>query len=342
MINVGVVFGGKSAEHEVSIKSAFNVVNSLNRNEFVPFFIFIDKSGKWFLVEEDDFFKKRFVGDEVVFLNGGGGDLFNMNSGEVCCSLDIVFPVLHGPNGEDGVVQGVFRNASVPFVGFDVLGSAVSMDKDVMKRLFRDACIPIGDFFVVRSDEELMSFDVVVEKVGLPFFVKPANMGSSVGVHKVYDEEGYFTAIKDAFLFDSKVVVERFIDGREVECSVLEKRDGEVVSSVVGEIVLNSDFYSYESKYLNSNESSLVIPAVLDDEVIEEIRELAVKVFKVVCGRGLGRVDFFVEKSSGKVFVNEINSLPGFTDISMFPKLFEVSGISNEELVSELIFGGLR
>jgi D-alanine-D-alanine ligase len=224
--------------------------------------------------------------------------------------------------------------ANVPFVGASVLGSALGMDKDVMKRLLREAGIPVAKFLAFRAAHELPDFDAVVNGLGLPFFVKPANMGSSVGVHKVAGKNDFKRAVEDASRFDRKILIEEFIDGREIECSVLGNE--EPIASVVGEIVPQHEFYSYEAKYLDEHGALLQVPAELPKEVSDEVRALAVRTFKVMECEGLGRVDFFL-KRDGRIVVNEINTMPGFTRISMYPRLWEATGISYDKLIDRLI-----
>jgi len=342
---VGVLFGGMSEEHDVSIRSAQNVVKNIDRGKYEVKLIFIDRSGRFFFVGDDfnevDFFEfdSSFF-QEVVFLTGSGGVVFDIEEGADLFKVDVVFPVLHGPFGEDGTVQGMLELVGVPFVGSGVVGCAVGMDKDIAKRLLRDADIRNSNFIVVRVGDEIV-FGDVIDKLGVPLFVKPANMGSSVGISKVSSEDEFIEALNEAFKFDEKVIVEEFIDGREVECAVMEDFDGKVVASSVGEIVVKKDFYSYDAKYVDDDGAELVIPAKLDESVVKKIQELVVKVFVVLEGRGFSRVDFFVRNGDGEVFVNEINSIPGFTEISMFPKLFEFDGFSYEEIVGGLIEGAL-
>ena len=302
MKKVGILFGGKSAEHEISILSANNVYDAIDKTKFDPTLVKIEKSGSWQL---NDIYK-----------------------------FDVIFPILHGPYGEDGTIQGLLKLADIPFVGPSVLGSAVGMDKDVMKRLARDARIEIGNYEIVISHEKPLSFNEAQEELGVPFFVKPANMGSSVGISKVHNEAEYAEALKDAFLYDTKIVLEEFISGREIECAVLGNEDP--IASVPGEIIPSHDFYSYDAKYLDDNGAALKIPADIDAETTKRIQELAIKVFKVLCCEGLSRIDFFL-KPNGDIIFNEINTMPGFTKISMYPKMWEASGISYTELITRLI-----
>ena len=299
-LKIGVLFGGKSAEHEVSLQSAENIINSLDKNKYEIVSIKISKTGEF------DFAKLEKV--------------------------DVIFPALHGPFGEDGIMQGVFREMGKPFVGAGVLGSAVGMDKDVMKRLLLQAGIPIGKFVVLRNHEKY-NFAKIKKQLGLPMFVKPANMGSSVGVSKVKNEADFKKATSQAFLFDSKILIEEFIDGRELECSVLGNEFP--MASVPGEIISGQEFYSYDAKYVDST-SVCQIPAKIDKKTSKKIQELAIKTFQVLNCEGLGRVDFFLKKNGG-VLVNEINTLPGFTNISMYPKLWEASGLPQTKLLDRLI-----
>jgi len=342
-LTVGILFGGKSAEHEVSLQSAKNVYDAIDRDKFEPVLIGIDKGGKW-----------HSMGDSLSLLNSGDPRRISMNSSggpvalvpeseglltESGLKLDVVFPILHGPFGEDGTIQGLLKLADVPFVGAGVLGSAVGMDKDVMKRLLRDAGIPIGKFLTFRAHEPLPSFAEVKTTLGIPAFVKPANMGSSVGISKAHNESEFSAAVREAFQYDVKIVIEEYIKGREIECAVLGNENPE--ASVPGEIIPTHEFYSYEAKYLDENGAALEIPAKLDAETRKRVQELSVKAFQTLCCEGLARIDFFL-KENGEILLNEINTMPGFTKISMYPKLWEASGgagggIGYTELISRLI-----
>jgi D-alanine-D-alanine ligase len=247
--------------------------------------------------------------------------------------LDVIFPVLHGTYGEDGTVQGLLKLANIPFVGAGVLGSAIGMDKDVMKRLLRDAQIPIGKFLVLQTFDK-PNYDQIVSRLGSPFFVKPANAGSSVGVAKVRTKEEFVTSLENAFLYDRKVLVEEFIEGREVECSVL-GNDHPIVS-LPGEVIPQHDFYSYEAKYLDQEGAQFQIPISLPPGVEAKMQEMAVKAYGALCCEGMARIDFFL-KENGEILVNEINTIPGFTKISMYPKLWVASGLSYSHLLDRLI-----
>jgi D-alanine-D-alanine ligase len=269
----------------------------------------------------------------VALVPQSSGKISNLDTHKSDESVDVVFPILHGPFGEDGTMQGLLKLANIPFVGAGVLGSAVGMDKDVMKRLLRDAGLPIASFLAIKEND-IPSFEEVAEKIGLPFFVKPANLGSSVGVNKVNDEKDFENAIREAFAFDRKIIIEENIDGREIECAVLGNDDP--IASIPGEIISDHDFYSYEAKYIDEHGAKIEIPAKLSDELIAKIQALAIKTFKTLDCEGMGRVDFFL-KNDDEIIVNEINTIPGFTSISMYPKLWQASGISYPELIDRLI-----
>ncbi len=347
-LKVGILFGGKSAEHEVSLQSAKNVADAIDRNKYDVALIGINKSGDWLLPDQSHFLLNA-ADPKLIQLNSenqesvalvpqSGGELSNLSGGGVHSSIDVVFPILHGPFGEDGTVQGLLKLAGVPFVGSGVIGSAAGMDKDVMKRLLRDAGIPIAKSLTFRQEDHL-DFEAISAEIGLPLFIKPANMGSSVGVHKVSDGSTFDAAVHDAFAYDTKILIEEFVEGRELECAVLGNLRPEV--SVVGEIKPSHDFYSYEAKYLDEHGAGLEIPADIPDAVSDRIRDLAVRTFQALECEGLGRVDCFL-KSDGEVIVNEINTMPGFTQISMYPRLWEASGISYPDLIDRLIELGLE
>ncbi|KKU50390.1 MAG: D-alanine-D-alanine ligase [Parcubacteria group bacterium GW2011_GWA1_47_10] len=331
-LKIGVLFGGKSAEHEVSLQSARNVINSLDRTKYEVVPIGITQEGKWLLSNTSNYLLNE-NNPKLIKLNKSSREIVPLNE-EVRNreKFDVIFPVMHGPFGEDGSMQGLLKLAGVPFVGAGVLGSAVGMDKEVMKRLLREADIPIGKFLARKSGENI-NFQEIKKTLGLPLFIKPANMGSSVGVSKARNEAEFKKATQEAFKYDSKILIEEFISGREIECAVLV--NDEPIASVPGEIIANQEFYSYNAKYIDEG-SVAEIPAKIDKKTAKRIRELAVRTFKALNCEGMGRVDSFLTKS-GKVYVNEINTIPGFTDISMYPKLWEASGIPQTKLLDILI-----
>ncbi|HEV7702556.1 MAG TPA: D-alanine--D-alanine ligase family protein [Candidatus Paceibacterota bacterium] len=299
-LKIGVLFGGKSAEHEVSINSAKNIIKALDKSKYTIVPIKIPKNGQ-----------------------------FNF---ALIKKVDVIFPVLHGPFGEDGSMQGLLKLSEVPFVGAGVLGSAVGMDKDIMKRLLRDAGIPIGKFITFMASDKI-NFSKVKKELGLPLFIKPANMGSSVGVSKVKNEKEFKKAIHEAFKYDSKIIIEENISGREIECSVLGNEHP--MASIPGEITTAQEFYSYDAKY-SDTESVVKIPAKINLGTRQTIQKLAIQTFQALNCEGLARVDFFLKKN-GKILINEINTMPGFTNISMYPKMWEASGIPQEKLMDRLI-----
>lgn len=344
-IRIGVIFGGKSTEHEVSLLSAQSIIHALDPERFEVVLIGIDKAGKWALRDKarpmlhaDDPMQIALSPSMLpaaVSPGDQGRHLSVLNDIQLDAPIDVVFPVLHGPLGEDGTVQGLLKLANLPFVGAGVLGSALGMDKDVAKRLLRDAGIPIADFLVLTARQRKQcSFDEVVARLKVPFFVKPANAGSSVGVSKVTNTEEYDDALREAFKFDNKVLIEEFVSGREIECAVLGNDDP--IASCLGEIIPTHDFYSYEAKYLDEHGALLQIPAELTERTAEQIRQLAIRTFQTLCCEGMARVDFFL-RPNGEAVVNEINTIPGFTSISMYPKLWEASGVPYGKLVETLI-----
>ena len=344
-LRVGILFGGRSAEHEVSLQSARNIVDAIDKEKYEVVLIGIDKTGAWHLDESSRFLLQTTEsespalpasGENLALVPGKHAEQLVLVSGQKTPgSLDVVFPILHGPFGEDGTVQGLLKLANIPFVGAGVLGSAVGMDKDVMKRLLRDAGIPIAKFITLQKySAREAAFDEARDELGLPLFIKPANLGSSVGIHKVRDREEFDRAVQDAFKYDNKVLIEECIVGREIECSVL--GNDQPVASVLGEVLPSHEFYSYEAKYLDENGAALEIPAKLPPEISESIREVAIKTFTVLCCEGMARVDFFLHNGD-EIIVNEINTIPGFTRISMYPKLWEASGLPYSELIDKLI-----
>ena len=350
-LRVGILFGGKSAEHEVSLQSARNIYDAIDRDKYEPLLIGIDKSGKWllndesrFLLNADDPRRIRLnpSSDAVALVPQSRGTIANLSDFRKDRAIDVVFPVLHGPFGEDGTVQGLLKLADIPFVGSGVLASAAGMDKDVMKRLFRDAGLPICKFRALCSGEKIPDYEEISAQLGSPVFIKPANMGSSVGVSKVHNRDEYLPSIEAAFQYDTKIMIEEFIPGRELECAVLGSQFAalnggiEIQATVPGEVKSTHEFYSYDAKYIDENGAVLTIPAKVSAETANRIKELAIAVFKTLCCDGLGRVDFFL-KENGEILVNEINTMPGFTRISMYPKLWEASGISYSKLIDRLI-----
>jgi D-alanine-D-alanine ligase len=331
-IRVGVVFGGRSGEHEVSLRSAESILKSIDRSKYDVVPIGITPEGRWLssknalaLLPAKDAIQKTLTAGEPITLPAEP-----VAKGIV----DVIFPVLHGTYGEDGTIQGLLDLANLPYVGAGVLGSAVGMDKDVMKRLLRDGGLPIVDYWSLRKSEIESFVEKKFKDLPYPVFVKPANLGSSVGISKVHGPEELRKALDAAAEYDRKIVVEQGVNAREIEISVLGNDDP--IASVPGEIIPSREFYDYEAKYLDED-SRLIIPAVLAEAAVKEAQQLAISAFRVLECSGMARVDLFLDNDTGKFYVNEINTLPGFTTISMYPKLWEASGIPYSELIDRLI-----
>lgn len=364
-LRVAVLYGGRSGEHEISLQSAASVLRNLDPELFEAVPIAIDKQGRWLLndvslIEKGARSLPVFKDAPAVLLPPNpeaarGAALVRRDPQGAALTgglptLDVVFPVMHGPLCEDGTIQGLLELAEVPYVGCGVLASAVGMDKEVAKRLARDAGLPVVPWVTVREalwrrDPEATARAVAAE-LGYPCFVKPSSQGSSVGVHKVKTPSALAAAIDDALRFDRKVLVEQAIDAREIEIAVLESPDpaAEPMTSIAGEINARAahEFYSYIAKYLDENGAELLIPAAIDAQQLATAQRLAALAFTSLGCEGMTRVDFFLDRRSGKLYFNEVNTIPGFTSVSMYPKLWEASGISYRELLTRLIELALR
>lgn len=343
-LRIGILFGGRSGEHEVSLASAASVIRALDTEKYEAVPIGITKDGRWLVgtsAAQKLLPEVLRTGERVVLppdpsssalVSLGGG------SAQPSVKVDVIFPVLHGTFGEDGTVQGLLELAGVPYVGAGVLGSAVGMDKDLQKRVFREARIPVvAALTISRHEWETKRGAVLVavkKKFGFPLFVKPATLGSSVGMTRVSNAAELPAAMDLAAEFAQKIVVERAIRGREIEVSVLGNDEPE--ASIPGEIIPHREFYDYAAKYLESG-TRLEIPAKLNKKQVAQFQEYAVRAFRAIECMGMARVDFFLERGTGKIYLNEVNTIPGFTSISMYPKLWEASGIPYSELISRLI-----
>lgn len=323
-IRVGLVFGGKSGEHEVSVRSAASIYRALDKNKYEVDLVGVDHMGRWHLVNQEWLPK----GAEMKSLPGGDKALIPQEE-----RVDVFFPIIHGTFGEDGSLQGLFELLNVAYVGAGVLGSAVGMDKDVMKRLLMQAGIPVAKFVAIRRIMAPRN-KAEIKKLGWPVFVKPANLGSSVGVSKAKSWSELTKAMGLALQYDTKVLIEEQIVGREIECSVL--GNDRPQASLPGEVIPQGEFYDYQAKYIDENRARLVVPADLTDSQIKKIQSLAVKAFHALGCEGMARVDMFLQPN-GKIILNEINTLPGFTSISMYPKLWAASGMSYPQLLDKLI-----
>ncbi len=344
-IRVGLLFGGQSAEHEVSLQSVQNIIEAMNPSRLEPVLIAIDKAGRWYHCENRDFLEhpddpQRISlnlekCDPVTLLPWGPDSrLRRVQDGRSSGEVDVIFPVLHGPYGEDGTIQGHLKLAQVPMVGCGVLASSLTMDKEMAKRVLAQAGIPHARGRTLhRTGRTRTQVDRFLAELGLPVFVKPANLGSSVGVSRVDTADQMDEALDEAFRFDHRVVVEEAILGQEVECAVLGNYHPE--ASIVGEILPRNGFYSYQAKYLDPDGAELLIPARLSEQQTARVRRLAVDTFRLFGCRGMARVDFFV--TPDQVIVNELNAIPGFTRISMYPMLWQASGVGYAELIERLI-----
>ncbi len=352
-LRVAVLYGGRSGEHEVSLQSAASVINHLDRDRFEIVPVAIDKQGRWLLNDISLLEGKKSLpvfkdAPNVVLPPNPAGPnsdsaLIRLGESGEARSIDVVFPVMHGPLCEDGTIQGLLELADLPYVGCGVLASAVAMDKEMAKRVARDAGLPIVPYVSSKHGvwkKDTQQFASRIEKeLGYPVFVKPANLGSSVGVHKVKEPGDLDAALEDAFNYDTKILVEVAVDAREIELSVLESpgAGADPLVSVPGEINPAHEFYSYEAKYLDENGAELIIPAKLDADQTKRVRKIASEAFTALGCEGMARVDLLLDRTNGTIFFNEANTIPGFTSISMYPKLWEASGIGYTELLSRLI-----
>lgn len=348
-LKIGIIFGGRSGEHEVSFCSATSIIKAIDKDKYTVVPIGITKEGRWISPQDSELALQsgRIEGENtVILLNNPSGKALvridnnqRLDKGSALEKLDVIFPVLHGPYGEDGTVQGLLELANIPYVGAGVAASAISMDKDLMKTIFQQKGLPILKWLTIKrkdwhkDKEEILS--LIQKSFEYPLFVKPTNLGSSVGITKVHKKEELEKAIDLASSYDRKILIEEGLEEvREIECSVLGNDEPRI--SVVGEVKPAGEFYDYDSKYINE-ETQLIVPADLPDGVSQEVQEIALKAFKAIDAAGMARVDFFVSKEENKIYLSEINTIPGFTSVSMYPRLWEASGISYTDLIDRLI-----
>ncbi|MDR0713344.1 MAG: D-alanine--D-alanine ligase [Bacteroidales bacterium] len=342
-LKIAVIFGGKSVEHEISLISATNLYQAVDKSVYEPLLVGVDRHNQWYYHPSypsgsvDLSKESYFEGASPAYIcnKNGRPAIIHLQDNREMATFDVAFPMIHGAFGEDGVLQGFLKSMDIPFVGPDVLASAVAMDKDVTKRLLKEAHIPVAaSFTLLKHRSSCLSYEEAREKLGWPLFVKPANAGSSVGVSKATDQSSYDRAVAEAFRFDNKILVEEAVLGKEVECAVLGNE--QPASSIVGEIVPTEDFYSYDAKYLIADGAKMKIPADIEPSVADAIRQTAVEACRVIACEGMARVDFLL-RNDGSFVLNEINTLPGFTAISMYPKLWEHTGISCRNLITKLV-----
>lgn len=344
-LKIGVIFGGISTEHDVSVVSGTSVIEKLNKDKYDILPIYIDTDGKWYeYIKDINTIKVLDIGTKITELKKIDNII------ECLKNLEVIFPVIHGIGGEDGSIQGMFKLLNIPYVGCGILASSIGMDKVYTKIIFDKAKINQAKYEYIRKyrdkyiyidkefNETILDLDDIVEiiekNIKYPMFIKPSNSGSSVGINKANNIEELKKHIEYASKYDNKILIEEGVNGREIECAVLGNED--VISSCVGEILPAENFYTFDAKY-NNAESKVIIPADIDKEISNNIRDLAIKAFKAIDGKGLSRVDFFVENKTNKIYINEINTLPGFTKISMYPKLCEQIGIKYTDLLDKLI-----
>lgn len=338
MIKIGVIFGGKSGEHEISLMSAASVINALDKTKFKPFFFGITKEGKW----------KHFEGNTAEIENGQWEkNAKDFNPGSLKEYIDFALPILHGPYGEDGTIQGMFEMLDIPYAGCGVLASSLAMDKAIAKDIFAKAGLPIckhaltfsEDFMSDDGKEDInlmnVEIDKIEEKVPYPMFVKPANMGSSVGISKAKDRAELHKALLEAAKYDRRIVVEEGIDCRELETGVIGNHKPE--AAAVGEILPSSEFYDYKAKYFDGGQSRICVPADVPKEIKDKIRNIAVRAYMALDCAGFSRVDFFLEKDTNRIYINEINTIPGFTKFSMFSKLWVEAGVPYPQLIERIV-----
>jgi D-alanine-D-alanine ligase len=332
-----ILYGGRSGEHEVSCRSAASVSRNLDAEKYRQVLIGIDKAGLWHLQQEPRFERADYGERLVVLAESEAAAVIpgrGLGTSSGILEVDVVFPVLHGTFGEDGTVQGLLEMADLPYVGAGVLGSSLAMDKQKTKEIWKQTGLPVVEFVVVRDDSP-ESIAAVAQRFRMPVFVKPVTAGSSVGVTKVHRVEELPPAIAEALRFDTKAMVEPAVEGREIECAVLGNEPAEAFEP--GEILPAHEFYSYEAKYVDPEGAELLLPADLPEATSRQIRELAVAAFQAVECSGMARVDFFLERGSRRILLNEINTIPGFTNISMYPKMCAASGLPYPELLERLI-----
>jgi D-alanine-D-alanine ligase len=348
-LRVGIIFGGRSGEHEVSYCSATSIINAIDKNKYTVIPIGITKQGKWISPQETAIALQsgKIEGkSSVVLLSDPSSKALiyidsnqGLNKSPDLEKLDVIFPVLHGPYGEDGTVQGLLELANIPYVGAGVAASAISMDKDLMKIIFQQKGLPVLKWLTIKRKEwqvdKVETLSLVQKNFEYPLFVKPTNLGSSVGITKVHEKEELEKAIDLASSYDRKILIEQGLEeAREIECSVLGNDEPRV--SVVGEVKPAGEFYDYDSKYIDEG-TQLIVPANLPDKVSQEVQQIALRAFRAVDAAGMARVDFFVTKKENKIYLSEINTIPGFTSVSMYPRLWQATGISYPELIDRLI-----
>lgn len=336
--NILIICGGQSAEHEISILSAKNICNEIDINLFNILIVGITKCGNWYFFDSVKNLPEEITNniqqDRVALIpESECAWLMNLKTQTKIADINIAFPVMHGPYGEDGAIQGLLKMMDIPYVGPGITASALGMNKVLAKKLWDYAGLKIVPYLVL-DHYNTYSYDEIVSTLGEPFFIKPVELGSSVGTHKIHNREEFLPAIEDVFAYDNQVLIEKYIAGQEIECAILGPKHNPQ-ASILGEVKSNHEFYSYYAKYIDENGASLIIPTSLPQERCEQIRQIAIKAFAAIEGSSMARVDFFVTEE--EIYINEINTIPGFTNISMYPKLWSYTGIKDKDLINNLI-----
>ncbi len=333
--SVAILYGGKSVEHEISIRSAKNVVANIDLDLYNVVLIGITKNGSWYLINS---IQDEIISGTSVSLNlDASHPHFIENASGKSIAIDVVFPILHGTDGEDGSIQGLFTSLNLPVVGSGVLGSAISMDKIISKKILIECGVPVATYLEFdKANKDAINYEEIIAKVGLPFMIKSAALGSSVGISMIKSQENFTKSIEESFKYGDKVIVEQFIKGRELECAVMGNEQPK--ATIPGEIIMikNYDFYTYEAKYLDEQAIEIRLPAELDKSKIEEVRRVSIMAYQALRCEDYARVDLFITEQ-GKIIVNEINTIPGFTSTSMFPMMWQNMGLSFKDMISELI-----
>lgn len=334
-LTVAILYGGKSVEHEISIRSAKNVVSHIDNNLFSLVLLGISKKGSWYLVKSIE--EEITLGTPVsIKLDASNPYIIENHSGSTI-KIDVVFPILHGTDGEDGSIQGLFTSLNLPVVGSGVLGSAISMDKIISKKILIECGVPVATYLEFdKANKDTINYEEIIAKIGLPFMIKSAALGSSVGISMIKSQEDFIRSLEESFKYGDKVIVEQFIKGRELECAVMGNEQPK--ATIPGEIIMikNYDFYTYEAKYLDEQAIEIRLPAELDKSKIEEVRKVSIMAYRALRCEDYARVDLFITEQ-GKIIVNEINTIPGFTSASMFPMMWQSMGLSFKDMISELI-----
>lgn len=336
MLKIALIFGGPSVEHEVSVRSAQNIYQALDKSKYKVFLVGIDKKYRWYIYKkEKDFLKIKVVkkSQTTKALALVNNYLLDLESHKKT-KIDLAFPIIHGQSGEDGSLAGLLSLANIPFVGPSVVSSVLSIDKDIAKKILIHQGFKVSPYLSLKKGEKI-NLNLITKSLGKHLFIKPANLGSSVGISQVKNKEELKTAIEKAFLFDNKIIIEKFVSGREIECAVL-GNNNEIETSLPGEIVSDNNFYSYKAKYSSKSTAQLIAPAKLSKDLVKKIQKTAISAYRALEGQGMARVDFFLTKNN-QLIINEINTVPGFTQISMFPRLFCLGKYSYSTLLDKLI-----